>query len=85
MLMLFARIFGDTVAIMRKQQSLIQNDQKARNLDTILRNDLAKMTFRQPSIPGVTGIVPLSANWPVDPNQQGFFLLLGKRRREPAG
>src|SRR5436190_12019425 len=73
MLMLFARIFGDTVSIMRKQQSLIQNDQKARNLDTLLRNDLNKMTFRQPSTPGVAGIVPLNVNWPVDPNQQGFF------------
>ncbi len=73
MLLLFARIFGDTVGIMRKQQSLIQNDQRARNLDTILRNDLNKMTFRQPGTPGVHGIVPLNVNWPVDPNQQGFF------------
>jgi type II secretory pathway pseudopilin PulG len=73
MLMLFAQIFGDTVRIMRKQQSLIQNDQKARNLDTVLRNDLNKMTFRQPSTAGVMGIVPLNANWPVDANQQGFF------------
>lgn len=76
MLMLFAQIFGDTVRIMRNQQALAQNDQKARSFDTLLRNDLEKATFRQVRDKGVYGLTPLRANWPVDAERQrGYFYM----------
>ncbi|QDT55610.1 hypothetical protein Pan44_36560 [Caulifigura coniformis] len=74
MLMLFAQIFGDTVRIMRNQQALSQNDQKARSVDSQLRVDLEKATFRQVRDKGVFGITPLRPSWPVDAERQrGYF------------
>jgi len=76
MLMLFAQIFGDTVRIMREQNALAHNDQKARSVETVLRGDLARMSFRQPRVKGVTGLVPLRAQWPIDPERQrGYFYI----------
>jgi len=74
MLMLFAQIFGDTVRIMRNQQALAQNDQKARSVDSLLRVDLEKATFRQVRDKGVYGITPLRANWPVDAERQRGYM-----------
>ena len=84
MLVLFAQIFGDTVRIMRNQQALSQNDQKARAVDTVLRTDFEKATFRQVRDKGVYGITPLRANWPVDAERQrGYFYISENDPEDP--
>jgi prepilin-type N-terminal cleavage/methylation domain-containing protein len=84
MLLLFAQIFGDSVRIMRNQQALSQNDQKARSFDSILRADLEKATFRQVRDKGVYGLTPLRANWPVDAERQrGYFYISENDPEDP--
>jgi hypothetical protein len=84
MLILFAQIFGDTVRIMRNQQALSQNDQKARHVDSVIRTDLEKATFRQVRDKGVYGITPLRANWPVDAERQRGYLYISENNpRDP--
>ena len=77
-MLMFAQIYGSAVGSIREQRALANNDQKARSVETTLRQDLLSMTYRQPRDPygNVSGIVPLSAgDTPiVDPvNQRGYF------------
>ena len=50
MMLMFAQIYGSAVGSMRKQRSLARNDQAARSLSTVLRQDLQSMTVRQPRV-----------------------------------
>jgi prepilin-type N-terminal cleavage/methylation domain-containing protein len=78
MLLLFAQIFGTAVGTMREQQAMAQNDQKARSLENVLRNDFAKATYRQPRSKGVYGLVPLSATGPIDAARQRGFVYISE-------
>ncbi|MBX3444529.1 MAG: prepilin-type N-terminal cleavage/methylation domain-containing protein [Planctomyces sp.] len=85
MLMLFAQIFGTAVGSMRNQQAQAQNDQKARAVDTQLRSDLAKATFRQPRVKGVYGLVPLTPTGPIDAaRQRGFLYFSENNHHDPS-
>ena len=46
MMTLFAQIFGIATESMSTQRGIAENDQRARSVTTILRNDLDKRTFR---------------------------------------
>ena len=77
-MLMFAQIYGSAVGSIHEQRALANNDQKARIIDTTLRNDLQAMTYRQPGYPygNVQGIVPLSSGDEpiIDPqNQRGYF------------
>lgn len=77
-MLLFAQIYGSAIGTMTDQRGLANNDQKARVLTSVLRGDLQKMTFRQPSSPygQVRGLVPIVAGDEpiIDPvNQRGYF------------
>lgn len=47
LMMMFAQIFGMAAGIMRDQKGLAENDQRARNLTTVIRSDLEHRTFRE--------------------------------------
>lgn len=77
-MLMFAQIYGSAVGSIREQRGLSNNDQKARSLETTIRQDLQRMTFRQPAFPfgDVQGIVPLATDDdPIvdDVNQRGYF------------
>lgn len=77
-MLMFAQIYGSAVGSIREQRGLANNDQKARSVETTLRQDLQSMSYRQARDPygRAAGIVPLSAgDTPiVDPvNQLGYF------------
>lgn len=77
-MMMFAQIYGTAIGTMTEQRGMANNDQKARTLMSLLRDDLQNMTYRQPgpAYGNVQGIVPLTAgDGPiVDPiGQRGYF------------
>jgi hypothetical protein len=77
-MMMFAQIFGTALGTIGEQRGMANNDQKARVVTTLLRNDLKNMTYRQPAFPygDVQGIVALAPGDEriIDPdNQRGYF------------
>ncbi|WP_437205391.1 PulJ/GspJ family protein [Planctomicrobium sp. SH664] len=79
-MMLFAQIYGSAVSTITDQRALANNDQRARNVATLLRSDLANLTYRQAAFPygTVQGIVPIAPGDEliVDPvNQRGYLYI----------
>lgn len=77
-MLMFAQIYGSAVGSIREQRGLANNDQKARIIETTLRNDLQSMTYRQPVAPygNVQGIVAMASgdDLIIDPtHQRGYF------------
>ena len=77
-MLMFAQIYGTAAGTMTDARALSKNDQKARTLSSIIRSDLQRMTYRQPSSAygDVRGIVPMVAGDEpiIDPaNQRGYF------------
>ena len=77
-MLLFAQIYGSAIGSITEQRGLANNDQKARQFDVTIRQDLQSMTYRQPTYPyaDVRGIVPLAPGDEliIDPfSQRGFF------------
>lgn len=72
MMTLFAQIFGLASEVMGTQKGLAENDQRARMLVTILRNDLDKRTFRNSTVPG---ILPIQPGFIGDPVSRGYFYI----------
>lgn len=72
MMTLFAQIFGLATEVMGRQKGLSENDQRARMLTTLLRNDLDKRTYRKS---GTRGIVPIQPGSTGDPGFKGYFYL----------
>ena len=78
-MLMFAQIYGSAVGSIREQRGLSNNDQKARSLETTIRQDLQRMTYRQAAFPygDVQGIVPLATDDDLivdSVNQLGYFL-----------
>lgn len=75
---LFAQIYSSAIGMLTQQRAMGNNDQKARVLSEILRNDLKYMTYRQtaPEYGTAVGIVPLALGdeeiYDAD-NQKGYF------------
>ncbi|MCA8996776.1 MAG: type II secretion system protein [Planctomycetaceae bacterium] len=77
-MLMFATIYGSAIGTITEQRGLANNDQKARIVTNVIRNDLWNMTYRQAQFPYGTaqGIVPLAPGDSViaDPeNQRGYF------------
>lgn len=77
-MLMFAQIYGDVFGSISNQRALANNDQKARQFDVIIREDLQSLTYRQPTYPyaDVRGIVPLAPGDEliIDPvNQRGYL------------
>ncbi len=68
-MLLFASIYGAAVGTITEQRGLANVDSKARTIDSLIRRDLEKMTFRQLTTAGTKGIVPLAPGDEVDPRQ----------------
>ncbi len=77
---LFAQIFGTAVGTISEQRGMANNDQKARIVSELLRNDLRFMTYKQSGRLGMAaGIVPFvpgddPAVWDFEA-QKGYFYL----------
>ncbi len=68
----FAQIYTTALGTISEQRGLANNDQKARTVSEVLRNDLDLMSYRQ--IPGTSrGIEPLYPGRVPDPLQSGYF------------
>ncbi|MEZ5940842.1 MAG: prepilin-type N-terminal cleavage/methylation domain-containing protein [Planctomycetaceae bacterium] len=82
-MLLFASIYGAAVSTITEQRGLANVDSKARTVDSILRRDLEKMTFRQMTTAGTRGLVPLAPGDDVDPRQMGFFYISENDPNDP--
>lgn len=70
-MMMFAQIYGSALGTMKEQRGMANNDQKARVVSEVIRNDLKLMTFKQVS--AGQGIVPLVPGITPDGAQRGYF------------
>lgn len=70
---LFAQIYSSALGTMSDQRGLANNDQKARTVSEVLRNDLNQMTFRQIEGDSVRGLRPLFPGGTPAAEQSGYF------------
>ncbi|MCA9044897.1 MAG: prepilin-type N-terminal cleavage/methylation domain-containing protein, partial [Planctomycetaceae bacterium] len=82
-MLLFASIYGAAVGTITEQRGLANVDSKARTIDSLIRRDLEKMTFRQLTTGGTKGIVPLAPGDEVDPRQVGFIYISENDPNDP--
>jgi type II secretory pathway pseudopilin PulG len=82
MMLMFAQIYVTAIGSLGDQQAIARNDAKTRLVDTLIRGDLQRGSFR--SEPGSqNGIVPLVRDDDVKQWQKGYFYLSENDENDP--